>query len=88
VLLLGTNGDKAPPSPNGGQDRAHFLMMLVCLVRDRILGGKTLGFLRVVASSLFFFEEVFEVVVSLCKLGRLEDATEGYATPRTLVPDR
>ena len=87
VLLLGINGDTAPPPPTGGHDRAHFLIIPGCLVRDRMLGGKTLGSFRVVSSSLFFFEEVFEEVVSVCAAVRLLEATEGYATPRTLIPD-
>ena len=65
AVLRDTRGDEAPPIPKGGQDRAHFLIMLICVVRCREGGINVFGADRVTAtSSRLFFNGILAFVIS------------------------
>ena len=80
AVLRDTRGDEAPPIPKGGQDRAHFLIMLIWVVRYREGGINVFGTGRVTAtSSRLFFNGILAFDMSArgeCRMWPL-NASEG-----------
>ena len=65
AVLRDTRGDEAPPIPKGGQDRAHFLIMFIWVVRYREGGINVFGADRVTfASSRLFFNGILAFDIS------------------------